>query len=131
MAEASMATNKLFTKSADLLRVAFTPTCYIGLDTANMDGYTASNHPAVLTNAAGLTPKVVDTPTLITTTVTNDTLKLTTTFTAGASAAINGSVLISAVASYDVFAWHRWAGVVNIAANDTLTQTFNVQYKAG
>ena len=122
MAEGSSGTNKLLAKSAGLLAAQ---SAWIGLDKGNMDAFSpTTNALASEATESGVVRKAA-TVTSTTTTITNDTTTFNAVFTVGAAVALTGAGVMSAATAGDMWAWHRWPGVVNASAGDTITQTFN------
>ena len=122
MAEGSSNTNKLLAKTAQLLA---TQSAWIALDKGNMDSFgAATNALATEATEAGVA-RTAATVSNVTTTVTNDTNRFTVTFSVGAAVAITGSGVLSASIAGDLWAWHRWPGVVNATVGDTLIVTFD------
>ena len=128
MAEGSSGTQKLWAKAAGLMAAQ---TAFIALDKGNMDTMAATSNSLVNEATEAGMARTAATVTNVTTTVANDTVQWQAVFTMGAIVALSGAGVLSASSGGDLWAWHRWAGVVTTNVGDTLTQTFKCKQTAG
>jgi len=127
MAERAIPTNLLFAKVSHMLKgdapAAF---AYLSLCGESMAGFSATT-----TDFADELTRQAVTPTIETTTVTDDTITMSKSSWQPGVDTIYGAGIFTGLADATLQAFHEWAASVTFEASDTLTQTIKVQSKLG
>lgn len=125
-------TNKLYAKLANLLAAV---SLWIGLDTGSMAAYDATTNAATTECADTGLARASATVSQVTTTVTNDTCRVTKTFTKGSSSpatsTINGHIVMSASSSGDMYSWCYYSNPAVLSDTDQLICTSDHQMEIG
>lgn len=133
MAQVQSTTNNLYVACARAIagEETFNKFSHIGLDKANMGSYSESTN-ALTTIATesglGITAATV---TIVTTTVTNDTVQAYKAFTAGASATVTGFGLFPASSNENMLFWCAFNAPQPLENGDQVNCTGKVQFKKG
>lgn len=134
MAERTVLTNGFFANVGLLLSGESpngTPYAYIGCDAASMSGLTAASSALATEGTANGFARVAGTATAETTSVTNDTFKMTYQFTcATATQTIYGAGVFIGATGSTLGVFHEWAAQVAFEVGDKVTETIQVQAKA-
>ena len=127
MAERCIPTNLLFAKVSHFLKGdAPTALGYLSLSGESMSGFDAAT-----TDITDELTRQAVTPTVETTTVTDDTVSLAKTgWTPGADT-IYGAAIFTGLSDATMQAFHEWAASVAFEASDTVDETIKIQSKLG
>ncbi len=130
MAERCIPTAKLYESVSKLLKGDAPDTLsHLGLSVASMASLTEDSSD--LPSETGITREAV-TPTLDTTTKTNDTVVCAKTAWEPGAYTVYGAGIFTHVSNSTVLqAFHEWAASVTFEAGDTVDQTIKIQSKQG
>lgn len=132
MAERTVLTNLFFGNTGRLLAgSAGTAYAYLATDAASMSGLTAASTALASECAANGFSRIAGTVTAETTSVTNDTFKITYQFTCSTAAqTIYGAGVFVGASGATLGVFHEWAAQVAFEVGDKVTETIQVQAKA-
>ena len=127
MAERCLPTNLLFAKVSNRLKENTAAVLgYLSLCGESMSGFSATT-----TDFADELTREAVTPTIETTTVTDDTITLSKSAWEPGADTIYGAGIFTGLSDATLQAFHEWAAAVTFEASDTVDETIKIQSKLG
>ena len=128
MAQVDSPTNKGYAKAAGLMAAL---SLWIALDEGDMGSNDATTNAAIDECVVSGLARAAATVTNITTTVANDTMQATKTFTSGGDATLTGFLEMSAAADGDCYQWCAFNASQVLESGDQIVCTAKTQYLLG
>ena len=127
--------NSLYVKSATLLTSQSTHMSFALEESSEMSTTYSSTQNAMIDEATGdgLVRSPSTTVEITTTTVTDDTCRVSVIFTAASTSTIHGHAVCSTASTttYDMYSFYCYAASIPIESGDTLTCTNDHKYQIG